>query len=72
MEADRYQAQSHQFESEASNIKLQLKTRESDIRNLQDKTEQLEKDLEEVLSIFAVRTCIYFFYFYNIILNDLQ
>ncbi len=62
MEADRYQAQSHQFESEASNIKLQLKTRESDIRNLQDKIEQLEKDLEEVLSFRSSHLYLFFLF----------
>ena len=50
LEADRFQSQSHQAESEASNYKLQLKTREADVRSLKEKVEQLVVQLEEVRS----------------------
>lgn len=38
-----------QLESEASNFKLQLKTREADVRSLKEKVDQLQVELEEVL-----------------------
>lgn len=38
-----------QLESEASNFKLQLKTREADVRTLKEKVDQLQVELEEVL-----------------------
>lgn len=48
-DADRYQAVSQQLESETSAMKMQLLTKESDLRRVREQLEQLQVDLSEVL-----------------------
>jgi centrosomal protein CEP135 len=48
--AERYETQAHHLESEGSNLKLELLTRDSEIRRLREKTESLDRQLQEHLS----------------------
>ncbi|XP_064637968.1 testis-specific gene 10 protein-like isoform X2 [Lineus longissimus] len=49
LEADKYQTQTHQLESEGSNLKLELMTKDSEVRRLRDKMDGLDKDLQDTI-----------------------
>ena len=51
MEAERYETQTHQLESEGSNLRLELMTRDGEVRRLREKIDRLEKDLQEVCMV---------------------
>ena len=48
LETERYETQSHQLESEGSNLRLELMTRDSEIRRLKEKIENLDRDVQDV------------------------
>ena len=48
LNAERYETQTHQLESEGSNLRLELMTKDSEVRRLREKMEGLEKEIEEV------------------------
>ncbi|XP_059152466.1 centrosomal protein of 135 kDa-like isoform X1 [Physella acuta] len=48
-EAEQYQTASHQLESEGSNLRLELMTKDSEIRRLRDKVDTLEREIQEHL-----------------------
>lgn len=48
-EAEHYQNTNHQLESEGSNLRLEILTRESEIRMLKEKTERMDHELQEHL-----------------------
>ena len=47
-EAEHYQTASHQLESEGSNMRLELMTRDSEARRMRDKNDTLEREIQEV------------------------
>lgn len=58
-EAERYETQTHHLESEGSNLKLELLTKDSEVRRMRDKLDQAEREIHEVWtlscrSVFAV------------------
>lgn len=48
VEAEQYQTSTHQLESEGSNLRLELMTKDSELRRNRDKNENLEKEIQEV------------------------
>ena len=48
MEAEQYQTASHQLESEGSNLRLEVMTKDSELRRYRDKNENLEREIQEV------------------------
>ncbi|XP_052078400.1 testis-specific gene 10 protein-like isoform X3 [Mytilus californianus] len=50
MEAEQYQTSSHQLESEGSNLRLELMTKDSEIRRNRDKIDNLEREIQEHLN----------------------
>ncbi|XP_013391946.1 centrosomal protein of 135 kDa [Lingula anatina] len=48
-EAERYETQTHQLESEGSNLRLELMSRDSEVRRLRDKVELMEREIQEHL-----------------------
>ena len=48
MEAEKYETATHQLESEGSNLRLEIMTRDSEFRRLREKIEQLERKNQEV------------------------
>ena len=46
--AEKFETQAHHLESEGSNLKLELRTRDGEVRRLKEKVESLERQLEEV------------------------
>ena len=48
MEAEQYQTSSHQLESEGSNLRLEIMTKDSELRRLRDKNDNLEREISEV------------------------
>ena len=48
LEAERFETATHQLESEGSNLRLEMMTRDSEIRRLADKVDMLERDIQEV------------------------
>lgn len=48
LEAEQYQTTSHQLESEGSNLRLEIMTRDSELRRLHDKVDNLEREIQEV------------------------
>ncbi|GFS12272.1 centrosomal protein of 135 kDa-like [Elysia marginata] len=53
-EAEQYQTTSHQLESEGSNLKLEIMTRDSEIRRLRDKVDTLDREVQEVSLTFGI------------------
>lgn len=53
-EAEHYQNTNHQLESEGSNLRLEILTRESEIRMLKEKTERMDHELQEVSTIISL------------------
>ena len=47
-EAERYETQSHHLESESSNMRLELLTKDSEMRRLREKIDSLDRQLQEV------------------------
>ncbi|XP_071126603.1 centrosomal protein of 135 kDa-like isoform X3 [Mytilus edulis] len=47
VEAEQYQTSSHQLESEGSNLRLELMTKDSEIRRNRDKIDNLEREIQE-------------------------
>ncbi|KAL8621049.1 hypothetical protein ACOMHN_040574 [Nucella lapillus] len=47
MEAEQYQTMSHQLESEGSNMRLEIMTKESELRRAHDKLDSLEREVQE-------------------------
>ncbi|KAJ8298507.1 hypothetical protein KUTeg_025038 [Tegillarca granosa] len=50
VEAEQYQTSTHQLESEGSNLRLELMTKDSELRRNRDKIENLEKEIQEHLN----------------------
>jgi len=46
--AEKSETQAHQLESESSNLKLELRTQDSELRQLREKVMSLERQIEEV------------------------
>jgi len=46
--AEKYETQAHQLESEGSNLKLELRSRDGELRRMREKVESLERQIEEV------------------------
>ena len=51
--AEKFETQAHHLESEGSNLKLELRTRDSEVRRLREKVESLERQMEEVCSFLT-------------------
>ena len=49
VEAEKYETTSHQLESEGSNLRLEIMTKESDIRRLREKIDAMEREIQQVL-----------------------
>ena len=47
-EAEQYQTANHQLESEGSNMRLEIMTKDSEMRRLRDKLDNCERDIQEV------------------------
>lgn len=47
-EAEQYQTSTHQLESEGSNLRLELMTKDSELRRARDKLDNLEREIQEV------------------------
>ena len=50
-EAEQYQTASHQLESEGSNMRLEIMTKESELRRAHDKIDNLEREILEVSEV---------------------
>ena len=50
-EAEQYQTATHQLESEGSNLRLEVMTKESELRRAHDKIENLEREILEVSEV---------------------
>ena len=50
LEAEKFETRSHQLESEGSNLRLELMTRENESRRLRERIDLLERDIKEVSS----------------------
>lgn len=50
VEAERFETQTHQLESEGSSLRLELMTRDSELRRAQDKIGMLEREVQEHLT----------------------
>lgn len=61
MEAEQYQTTSHQLESEGSNLRLELMTKESELRRMHDKIDNLEREIEEVTSLQLINSEMFWF-----------
>ena len=48
MEAEKYETATHQLESEGSNLRLEIMTRDGEFRRLREKIEQLDRKNQEV------------------------
>ena len=48
LEAERYETQTHQLESEGSNMRLELMTRDSEIRRLREKVDTMDRQIQQV------------------------
>lgn len=48
MEAERYETATHQLESEGSNLRLEIMTRDSEIRRCREKVEACENEIHGV------------------------
>ncbi|PAA88260.1 hypothetical protein BOX15_Mlig021784g1 [Macrostomum lignano] len=46
-ESDKYQAEAHQLESDASSLRLELSAKDADCKRLREKLEQAESDLQD-------------------------
>ena len=64
-EAERYETQTHHLESEGSNLRLELLTRDSEIRRLRDKCEQTERLVQEVCSPLLIFIDFLFSFMHN-------
>lgn len=51
-EAEQYQTSTHQLESEGSNLRLELMTKDSELRRARDKLDNLEREIQEVKWLF--------------------
>ncbi|KAK2148603.1 hypothetical protein LSH36_489g00052 [Paralvinella palmiformis] len=49
LEAERYETQTHQLESEGSNMRLELMTRDSEIRRLREKIDSMDRQIQQHL-----------------------
>ncbi|XP_052276552.1 centrosomal protein of 135 kDa-like isoform X1 [Dreissena polymorpha] len=49
-EAEQYQTATHQLESEGSNMRLELMTKDSELRRLRDKVDNYEREIQEHLN----------------------
>ncbi|KAL8598704.1 hypothetical protein ACOMHN_033268 [Nucella lapillus] len=49
LEAEQFQTASHQLESESSNMRLEILTKESELRRAHDKIDNLEREIQEHL-----------------------
>lgn len=47
-EAEQYQTATHQLESEGSNMRLEIMTKDSELRRLRDKVDNYEREIQEV------------------------
>lgn len=47
-EAEHFQTTSHQLESEGSNMRLELITKDSELHRNKDKVDNLEREIQEV------------------------
>ena len=45
---ERFEVQTHQLESEGSNLRMQLMSRDTEIRRLREKLNQIERENQEV------------------------
>ena len=48
MEAEQYQTTSQQLESEGSNMRLEIMTKDSELRRAHDKLDNMEREIQEV------------------------
>lgn len=48
-EAEQYQTATHQLESEGSNMRLEIMTKDSELRRLRDKVDNYEREIQEVI-----------------------
>ena len=55
--AEHYETQAHHLESEGSNMKLELLTRDSEIRRLREKVDSLERQMDEVGNLYIAKCC---------------
>ena len=46
--AEKFETQTHHLESEGSNLKLELRSRDGEVRRLREKIESLERQIEDV------------------------
>lgn len=50
VEAEQYQTSTHQLESEGSNLRLEIMTKDSELRRVRDRLDNLEREVQEHLS----------------------
>ena len=48
LEAEKFETHNHQLESESSNLRLELITRENEARRLRERIEMMETDIKDV------------------------
>ena len=48
MEAERYETQAHQLESEGSNLRLEVMTKDSEIRRLLERIDSMDRQIQQV------------------------
>ena len=47
-EAEQYQTATHQLESESSNMRLEIMTKDSELRRHRDRVDNCEREIQEV------------------------
>ena len=50
-EAEQYQTATHQLESESSNMRLEIMTKDSELRRIRDKLDNCDREISEVAII---------------------
>jgi len=59
-EAEQFQTATHQLESEGSNMRLEIMTKDSELRRLRDKVDNQEREINEVSSLSCLLSHLYF------------
>ena len=55
VEAERYETATHQLESEGSNLRLELMTRDNEIRRQREKLEAYDREIQDVSVVIGKR-----------------
>ncbi len=60
MEAEKYETATHQLESEGSNLRLEIMTRDGEFRRLRDRIDEMERKNDDVRVVSRCRICFCF------------